>query len=431
MRSFKTFKKAELPEEWLNKALTWASHQDVCAYTNPNDQDFPFGPFKEIIAAGAVDIILPDIYDDFEALKVFHQKTQDWLFGYFGYDLKNQTESFLSSNHIARTGHPELFFFRPKHLIFFEKENIRIETVGSPDKIFEEILKTKTSFHATPQLQFKPSMSKAEYIKKANTIIEHIYRGDVYELNFCMEFFTSNVTFDPVSAYLQLIKLSPTPFSGFLRQGNNYLMSASPERFMKKEQGKLISQPIKGTARRSPDKIMDEKLKEILQNDEKERAENMMIVDLVRNDLARSSVPGSVVVTELFGIYSFRQVHQMISTVKSRLRPEISFTEAIRNAFPIGSMTGAPKRKVMELIEQYENSRRGLYSGATGFISPEGDFDFNVVIRSMLYNAGSKTLSFQVGGAITYDSVPEKEYAECLLKAHAILKALGINGITI
>lgn len=423
MRNSKLFKISGLSEEWRNKALIWAARQEICAYTNPNQQPFPFQPFKEIIAAGAIDFLLPGQQnDDFEALKKFHQDKQDWLFGFFAYDLKNQSETFLFSNHLARTKHPELFFFQPKHLIFFVKNGIRIETVGSPDEIFEEIDKVKVAFHAPPQLKFKPSMSKTEYLKKAKAIIDHIFEGDIYELNFCMEFYAPNIKIDPLSVYLQLIKLSPTPFSGFLRQNNNYLISASPERFMKKNHNSLVSQPIKGTARRSTDKKLDEELKQRLQYDEKERAENMMIVDLVRNDLARSSEFGSVKVEEMFGIYSFRQWHQMISTVSSIARKDIHWVDIIKHAFPMGSMTGAPKIKVMELIEQYEKIKRGVYSGAFGYVTPEGDFDFNVIIRSLTYSADTKTLNFQVGSALTYDAVPEKEYEECLLKASAIFQ---------
>jgi para-aminobenzoate synthetase component I len=193
---------------------------------------------------------------------------------------------------------------------------------------------------------------------------------------------------------------------------------------LKKEGNRLISQPIKGTIRRGENEAEDQLLRQQLRNDEKELAENMMIVDLVRNDLARSARTGSVKVEEMFGIYAFRQVHQMISTVTAQLKEAIPFTEAIRQAFPMGSMTGAPKIRAMELIDQYEQSRRGLFSGAVGYITPEGDFDFNVVIRSILYNAANHYLSFHVGSAITYDSVPEKEYEECLLKAQAIFRAL-------
>jgi para-aminobenzoate synthetase component 1 len=158
---------------------------------------------------------------------------------------------------------------------------------------------------------------------------------------------------------------------------------------------------------------------------EKEKAENLMIVDLVRNDLARSSKTGSVKVEELFGIYSFSQVHQMISTVSSQIKETTSAVEAIKNAFPMGSMTGAPKVMAMELIEKYENTKRGLYSGAIGYFAPNSDFDFNVVIRSIQYNESKQYLNFEVGSAITYDSDANLEYEECLLKAQAMMKALA------
>ncbi|MDZ7605528.1 MAG: anthranilate synthase component I family protein [Cyclobacteriaceae bacterium] len=219
------------------------------------------------------------------------------------------------------------------------------------------------------------------------------------------------------------------PFSAFMKTPECFLMSASPERFLKKSGNYLISQPIKGTIRRSKDAKQDEALRLALANSEKDKAENLMIVDLVRNDLAKSSVPGSVVVDELFGIYSFEQVHQMISTVRSTIKPALTITDLIKNAFPMGSMTGAPKIRVMEEIDLLEDTARGLYSGAVGYISPTGDFDFNVVIRSVIYSQQSGKLSFHVGSAITVDSDPEIEYAECLLKAEAILKALGISSL--
>jgi len=198
---------------------------------------------------------------------------------------------------------------------------------------------------------------------------------------------------------------------------------ASPERYLNKTGSQLVSQPIKGTAKRIlNDEVADEKLKEDLHNSVKERAENMMIVDLVRNDLARCCKTGSVKVAELFGIYSFPQVHQMISTVSGVLRDDIPFTSAFKYTFPMGSMTGAPKYKVMQVIDEYEKSRRELFSGTVGYISPNGDFDFNVVIRSLFYNVASRYLSYQTGGAITWDSVAEQEWEELKLKAWALEK---------
>jgi para-aminobenzoate synthetase component 1 len=206
---------------------------------------------------------------------------------------------------------------------------------------------------------------------------------------------------------------------------NQYIISASPERFLAKRGRQLISQPIKGTAKRSANLAEDEQLKLSLKNHPKEQQENVMIVDLVRNDLTRSAVAGTVKVEELFGIYSFEQVHQMISTVTCLKADDVSDVEAIRNTFPMGSMTGAPKVNAMRLMEKYERSKRGVYSGAVGYFSPDGDFDFNVIIRTILYNAATQYLSFQVGSAITHSADAENEYQECLLKAKAILEVLG------
>ena len=262
-------------------------------------------------------------------------------------------------------------------------------------------------------------MSTVEEIKT------HIKQGDIYVTNFCQEFFAENTVVDPLMVFLALNEISPNPFSAFFKYRNNFIICASPERFLAKRNDKLISQPIKGTAKRGKDAVEDESIKQELRNQTKEIQENVMIVDLVRNDLTRSAKQGSVKTEELFGIYSFTQVHQMISTVACELQEGISAAQAIKNAFPMGSMTGAPKIRSMELMEQYEHSRRGVYSGAIGYFSPDNDFDFNVVIRTLLYNRDKEYLSFHVGSAITYHADAEKEYEECLLKAQAILEVLG------
>jgi len=214
--------------------------------------------------------------------------------------------------------------------------------------------------------------------------------------------------------------LSPAPFAAYYRLDDKYMICASPERYLRKRGGNLLSQPIKGTARRDTDLVKDEQIKAELRNDIKERAENVMITDLVRNDLARCCEPGSINVDELFGVYTFPQVHQLISTVSGTMRLGVPFTDAIRYSFPMGSMTGAPKYKVMQLIDKYECSRRELFSGTVGYICPDGDFDFNVIIRSLFYNQSTKYLCYQTGGAITYDSLPEKEWDEMRLKAWAL-----------
>jgi para-aminobenzoate synthetase component 1 len=274
------------------------------------------------------------------------------------------------------------------------------------------------------ELNIQSRFSKEQYLETVALLQQHISRGDIYEVNFCQEFFAEHAAIDPVQVYQKLSEVSPTPFSGFFKIRSQYILSASPERFLCKRGSRLISQPIKGTAKRSKENLDDQVIMEQLRLDPKEQAENVMIVDLVRNDLTKSALKGTVKVDELFGIYSFPQVFQMISTISCDLDPEIHFIDAIRNTFPMGSMTGAPKLSAMELIETYEKSKRGAYSGAFGYITPDEDFDFNVIIRSILYTAESQYLSFQVGGAITYAADPVAEYEECMLKASAIIQTL-------
>ena len=412
-------------EVLTKKSLYWANTFQYVSYLNPNDISFPYEPFIHVLAVGRSTIQI-DNSQVFKSIKESIDESNDWLFGYFGYDLKNQIED-LNSNNQDRIGLVDSNFFIPEHLVFFEETSLRIVS-NSPSKVIEEILQVRLEdIQITLPIKMIPSMSRSEYLKKVTNIRNHIEEGDVYELNLCMEFFAENQAIDPVHYYLELCKQSPMPFSGFQKWQNTFLICASPERFLKKKDQEIISQPIKGTIRRGISRVEDELLKESLRNDEKEIAENMMIVDLVRNDLAKTAMTGSIKVKEIFGIYTFEQVHQMISTVVSTKNPEIHIIDVIKNAFPMGSMTGAPKIRSMQLIEKYENTKRGLYSGSIGYFDPKGDFDFNVVIRSLIYNLESKTLSFQVGSAITYDSIPENEYEECLLKAKAIQLVLKGN----
>ena len=279
--------------------------------------------------------------------------------------------------------------------------------------------------HAPWTINIEARISKEEYISTIEKLLAHIKRGDCYEINYCQEFFATDVITDPLHLYTQLTAISPNPFSCFYKLADKYVLCASPERYIQKKGTHILSQPIKGTFQRDPfNAAADNELKLQLQQSEKDKSENVMVVDLVRNDLSRVCKEGTVKVEELFGVYSFPQVHQMISTITGELKNGVDLSEIIKASFPMGSMTGAPKRRVMELIEQYEKTKRGIYSGAVGYISPEKDFDFNVVIRSILYNATEKYLSYLVGGGITFYSDAEKEYAECLLKAEAIKKVL-------
>jgi para-aminobenzoate synthetase component 1 len=265
------------------------------------------------------------------------------------------------------------------------------------------------------------------YREQVARLQRHILRGDCYEINFCQEFYSQPADLDVLAAWWSLSRASPNPFSCFYRVNNSYLLCASPERYLKKIGNQLVSQPIKGTSARHPDRLAaDSASARDLYNSPKDRSENVMVVDLVRNDLSKVCLPGSVQVEELYGIYAFPQVFQMISTITGTFSPDLHWTDAIRETFPMGSMTGAPKHRVVALIDQYERSRRGIFSGAVGYVSPWGDFDFNVVIRSLLYNRDSHYLSYQVGSGITFYSDPDAEYEECRIKARGILEALGV-----
>lgn len=353
--------------------------------------------------------------------------TGKWIFGHLGYDIKNQIEN-LSSAHTDGIQFPDLFFFVPALVISLKDQTLQIVIYDGSDAsdIYESIKAAPAVLNVPqPAVIVEPRMSKQQYMATIQQLRQHIQRGDCYEINYCQEFYATGIDMEPLSLYLQLTKVSPNPFACYYRLTDKYLLCASPERFLQKKGDRLLSQPIKGTIPRNQfDPEADQKLIEQLQNSEKDKSENVMVVDLVRNDLSKVCQQGSVQATELFGIYSFPQVHQMISTVEGTLDPSNRFTDIIKACFPMGSMTGAPKKRVMELIEQYEQSKRGLYSGAVGYISPTGDFDFNVVIRSILYNSSNQYLGYQVGGGITFYSDPEKEYEECLIKAAAIKQVL-------
>ncbi len=405
------------------KALAWANGFDYVCYLDSNDYTEPHHEFDCLIAVGEERVLSCNAGKAFEQLRVFYEEKPSWLFGLFSYELKNEVEN-LSTQKKDLLDFPDLCFFEPAYLISIKGSDIGV-LKGNADKALAAINSTTITNKRKQKIETKRKLSKAVYLEKIANIKAHILRGDIYEINFCQEFFAENAHIDPVEVYQELTTISPTPFAGFLKIKEKYILSATPERFLCKRGNKLTSQPIKGTAKRSADTQEDEAIKKLLRDSEKEQAENVMIVDLVRNDLTKSAVKGSVKVDELFGIYSFPQVHQMISSISCELSPTVHFVDAIKNTFPMGSMTGAPKLRAMQLIDQYEESKRGAYAGSFGYITPNGDFDFNVIIRSILYNSSTNYLSFQVGGAITYESDAEKEYEECLLKASAIIKVLS------
>lgn len=419
------------PAAFKKQLLQWAQQFREIVFLESNSYEQQYTSYDAALAVDALTSIKTDYHNAFENLNEYQQITKDWLFGYLSYDLKNDTED-LRSNNFDGLYFPNLFFFQPKKLFLLKGDQLEVQYLRMCDNEiesdFEEITNYELPITSTTYNQQQPTInqriSKDSYLEKVGQMLEHIHRGDIYEANFCMEFYAEDAIIDPPSVYEKLNAISEPPFAVYFKNYKQYLMCASPERYIRKDGDKIISQPIKGTARRSTDGDEDNAIKQELVANEKERSENIMIVDLVRNDLSRTAAKGSVEVEELCGAYSFKQVHHLISTVVSQVAEGHSPVDIIRTTFPMGSMTGAPKISAMKIIEKLEETKRGLYSGAVGYFTPEGDFDFNVVIRSILYNAENKYVSFSVGSAITSKSIPAMEYDECLLKARAMRTVL-------
>ena len=413
------------PDTLKSNALAWANRFKTACYFDSNGFSDPYSGFDALIAAGTITEISESSDDLPGVMNQFLSRNKGFIPGYFSYDLKNKIEE-LSSENQDYLHFPDLHFFLPEHTILIRGNEVSIYS-DSAKEVWNLINQksAKKSHLKQNEIHIKNRFSKADYINTVEHIKKHIRRGDIYEINFCQEFYSEHAIINPLAMFAALNKHSPTPFAGYFKLDERYIISATPERFLSRRGTKLISQPIKGTSPRNPNAIQDEVLKTDLLKNEKERAENVMIVDLVRNDLTKSARPGTVKVEELFGLYSFKQVHQMISTVVCEANEKLNNMEIICNTFPMGSMTGAPKISAMQLAEKYERSKRGVYSGALGYFAPNGDFDFNVVIRTLLYNEKTKYLSFHVGSAITHDSDPEKEYEECILKGKAIREVLN------
>ncbi|PKB44226.1 para-aminobenzoate synthetase component 1 [Cellulophaga sp. RHA19] len=412
------------------KLLVWSQQFYEVVWLDSNSHNNQYSSFDGMLAVDALTALSTDSFNAFDDLKTYQTETKDWIFGYLTYDLKNNVER-LKSENFDGLHFPELYFFQPKKIIQIQGDTahfIYLNMVDDEIKIdFDEItnitLKNKKETKEK-NIHIKMRIFKDDYFDRVGKMLQKIHRGDIYEANFCQEFYAEDTEINPLETYNELNKISEAPFSVFLKLNDKYVASASPERYIKKEGTTVISQPIKGTAKRSLDKLEDEKLRTNLALDEKERAENVMIVDLVRNDLSKSAIKGSVQVTELCKVYTYNQVHQMISTITSTVKSDKNVVDILKETFPMGSMTGAPKVSAMKIIEELEATKRGVYSGTVGYITPEQDFDFNVIIRSILYNATEKYVSFSVGGAITAKASPEKEYEECLLKAKAMRQVL-------
>lgn len=425
-------KKISFPSDdfTISKLIRWSSQFDVFTLFNSNaNANNPTDNYHQLdllVAIGCHQLYTSEIFQTLEEA----EKKNDWHIMHLSYDLKNKIEQLNSSND------DQLQF--PDHLIYIPEIVIEIKN-GNADFYFYESNYSEENIHKlvkkiqsgpyrsindTVKIEMKAKISKQEYIRKIVEILAHIQRGDIYEMNFCQEFFAENVAINGGEVYLKLNELSPMPFSVYSKFNEHHIICASPERYLAKRNNKIISQPIKGTARRGKNEEEDRAIIDKLFHDQKERSENVMIVDLVRNDLSRTATRGSVAVEELFAIKTYKQLHQMVSTITSTIDDSCSLSEIIRTTFPMGSMTGAPKIRAMQIIEEKESTKRGIYSGAIGYLTPDGEADFNVVIRSILFNTERNYLSYMVGSAITIGSDAEREYEECLLKASAMMNVL-------
>jgi len=405
------------------KLFAWAAHSSPQAWYDSNQYPHQKSTHDAVLA-----LQTNPHFSQISSYKTLKNAIgKDWLFGFFTYEFSSSWEQVIATNP-SRISLSKLQFFCPKKVWLLKGDTLTAlyTNLDNAKDDFEHILATDSlPSRESIAIDLSPRISKSDYLKNATALQQHILRGDIYEVNYCMEWFAENTQISPPNVFQSLNAISKTPFAAYLSMKNLHLMCASPERFLKREGTMIASQPIKGTAPRFQGMVLDKAAAQKLKTDPKERAENIMITDLVRNDLSRIAKKGSVSVAEQCVVYPFEQVHQMISTVIATCSENTHSLDIIGACFPMGSMTGAPKQRAMELIDRYEASQRGLYSGAVGYFAPNGDFDFNVVIRSLIYDANQQYLSTHVGSALTAAANVEREYEECQLKAEAIKRVLA------
>lgn len=415
---------AQDPGNLKEQLLQACSHFDYAMLLDSNKHQSPYSRFDWIAAIGHQEVLSASS-ESFQKLRELRKK-KTWLFGHLSFELKNEVEK-LTTSHQEQFEFPHLSFFLPETLIYAVSGKLYCESSRFTSEVDLLHFLDELSAHEPAQdeeIHLEAHESRQGYLDKISSLKEHLQFGNIYEINYCLELSANTHLAEPARTFKKLNRQTAAPFAAFYKHQDQFLLCASPERYLQKRAAKVISQPIKGTAPRFENPAEDEKAITELRQSEKERSENVMITDLVRNDLSRTAQKGSVKVDELFGIYSFATVHQMISTVSSSLNEKFGLADLLATTFPMGSMTGAPKVKALELIDQHESFARQLYSGSVGYITPEGDCDFNVVIRSLLYNSRTGYLSARVGSAITIHCDAAAEYRECLLKAEALLRCL-------
>lgn len=415
MYSGYTSLKIDSLEIFQSKLLHWADQFSTFCYLDSNQCADRYGRFDFLIGVDALEhYTMEDLEDIYREI---------FLMGYFGY-ISDSSIPYSLNEFIP---FEKSYFFRPRYIIYgYEGRVYFNRNYSEMMEIVSQIETITVTFPKnTAPLQFQHITTQEEYLNNVKTIQHKIRKGYFYQLNYCIELQAENVLLHPIASYIQTNKETKAPMSALLKMGEKYVLSYSPERYMTKRQDTMIAQPMKGTARRNlSDTILDEEIKLTLENDPKERAENTMIVDLIRHDMTPYTAVGSIQVDELCQVYSYPAVHQMISTISARLIDDMDTIPALLCTLPAGSMTGAPKKEVISHISEVENFCRNIYSGNIGYIDTEGDYDFNVVIRTLEYDAHTHRASIHVGSAITLQSIPEQEYEECLLKADSILQHL-------
>lgn len=408
----------------INKNFGWISllealeNQDVFLL-NKGKGDFILGWDPKVCLT-----INVNEYDSSEVQEFIDNYANEYVFTAISYDLKNDETRYISQEIQQNSS---IHFMVPNHVIVL-KANTNFYfgqlTSNAVHELLEQLIASRKENKLSDKILLTPKTNEVDYINNVKAIKDQIQEGIIYEMNYCIDFESAYTHFSPANTYTSLLNQSNAPFSAFVKYGDQYILCASPERFLLKKGKSLISQPIKGTAKRGATMEEDLAIAKALQNDQKEISENVMIVDLVRNDLTKVAEKKSVSVKELCKLYSFETVHQLISTISCDLKKNINFTTTLQALFPMGSMTGAPKISAIEQIQNFETFQRGIYSGTVGYIEPNGNFDLNVVIRTILIDTSIRKINCRVGGAITIHSIPENEYNECLLKLKVLQSSL-------
>lgn len=357
-------------------------------------------------------------------------QARDWVFGHVAYDLGDGS-GHLRSRHQRDPALPLERWFVPRTVIEWSGGRTLVhlhpahEEEGSAlaSVLLQEPRAARND--GRPLGPWVPDTDRGRYLANARRLLRHIQRGDIYEVNYCTRHSARAVDWDPYAAFGRMLQRSRAPFAAFYREGERFVLCASPERFLAIDGDRVVGEPMKGTRPRSSDPEEDGRLAAELASDAKERAENVMAVDVMRHDLARVAASRSVTVPELCAVRSYPAVHQMVSTVAATLAPGSSAYAALLAAFPMASMTGAPKIRAMELIDEAEDRARGLFSGTFGFFAPDGTADLNVVIRSVFFDRERGTAAIHAGSALTANCDPETEWEECALKARSVMEAIA------